>query len=167
LRRAALALKAHDHDEVAREALDRALDWYRARPETEYDDLRFGHAQTLYVAERWAEANQLIDSLHLEFPDSVAMHGYQGTIAARLGNRDEALRVSDELAAIDRPYVWGGPARWRAKIAAILGDREQAVSFLREAYQKGQAFGLWLLHDMDLDSLRDYPPFEEWIRPKG
>ncbi len=168
LRNAAIDLRAHGHNEAASEALDRALGWYATLPDAEYREHRFGHAQTLYVAEQWAEAKDVIDSLRPESPDNVNMHGIQGTIAARLGNMDEALRISDELAAIDRPYVLGNPARWRARIAAILGDRrEQTVLFLRQAYQEGAGFGVWLLHDMDLESLRDYPPFEAWIRPKG
>ena len=133
----------------------------------EQPEHRYSRAQTLYVAERWAEAKLLIDSLRLDSPDNVNMLGYQGTIAARLGNRDEALRINNELVATDRPYVFGRPTQWRARITAILEDREQAMSFLRQAYEKGRGFGVWLRHDMDLESLRDYPPFEAWIRPKG
>jgi len=113
------------------------------------------------------EAAALIDSLRQEFPDSVGVHGQEGVIAARLGDTEKALRISDELDAINRPYLFGNPTGWRARIAAVLGDREQAVSLLRETYERGFPFGTWLLHERDLDSLRNYPPFQEWIRPKG
>jgi tetratricopeptide (TPR) repeat protein len=164
---AATDLRAHGHDAARREALDRALGWYAALPNAERARLRTGRAQALYAAERWDEARVLVDSIRLESPDDEVMHGLQGAIAARLGNTEETMRIDAELAAIDRPYSYGRPELWRAKIAAILGDREQAVSLLREAYEKGQGYGTRYLHDMDLESLRDYPPFEEWIRPKG
>jgi hypothetical protein len=38
---------------------------------------------------------------------------------------------------------------------------------LRQAYQQGRRFWMdmeWLL---EFDPLRSYPPFEEWLRPKG
>ncbi len=28
-------------------------------------------------------------------------------------------------------------------------------------------YGLWLHRDIDFESLRDYPPFQELLRPKG
>jgi tetratricopeptide (TPR) repeat protein len=167
LRGLGLSLRAHGHIEVASEALTRALDWYGTLAESDYRGLRYSHAQTLYAAERWPEAKALIDSLRLESPENFNYLGYQGTLAARLGNRDEALRISQELEAIDRPYVFGNPTRWRARIAALLGERDEAVSLLRRAYEEGAGFGVGLLHDMNFESLRGYPPFERFIEPKG
>jgi tRNA A-37 threonylcarbamoyl transferase component Bud32/tetratricopeptide (TPR) repeat protein/TolB-like protein len=167
LLQAAIDLRAHEHDAAASEALDRALQWYASLPDAEYRERRSGRAGTLYEAERWVEAEALIDSLRREFPDSVNVHGYEGVIAARLGDAEKALRISEELDAVNRPYVFGTPTAWRARIAAVLGHQAQAVQLLTEAYQRGMPFGIWLLHDRDLDSLRGYAPFQEWIRPRG
>jgi hypothetical protein len=59
-----------------------------------------------------------------------------------------------------------GIGRWRARIAAQLGDRDRAVDLLREAYSRGASYGLWLHNDPLLDDLRGYPPFERFIAPK-
>jgi hypothetical protein len=102
-----------------------------------------------------------------ESPGSIALLGNRGVVAARLGDRTAATQFSEELASIDRPYTFGGPTVWRARIAALLGESSQAVSLLRQAYEEGAAFGVWLLHDMDLESLRNFAPFQEFIRSKG
>ncbi|MFB3111583.1 MAG: hypothetical protein ACE10G_06085 [Gemmatimonadales bacterium] len=93
--------------------------------------------------------------------------GVLGVIAARLGEIEEARRIDDRLAAIDRPYVFGGPMLWRARIAASLGERERAVNLLRDAFGRGTNYGIWLHRDPELASLRDHPPFQELLRPKG
>ena len=50
----------------------------------------------------------------------------------------------------------------RAQIAAALGERERAMELLRRSSP------LWEAHvDPLLEPLWDYPPFQEWLRPKG
>ncbi len=44
---------------------------------------------------------------------------------------------------------------------------EQAVVLLRDAFNQGFYIPSFVHGDMDLDSLRDYPPFQELVRPKG
>jgi hypothetical protein len=60
---------------------------------------------------------------------------------------------------------------YRANIAALLGEKELAVRLLREAHTQGINFNLFHYHSepnvMDLEPLYDYPPFQEFIRPKG
>ena len=59
-----------------------------------------------------------------------------------------------------RAWVIGGPA--------ALGDREGAVSALQAAFREGRpwlALGLHL--QRAFESLRDYPPFIELMKPKG
>jgi hypothetical protein len=142
----------------------------------------------LYWAGRWNEARELFAGLLSEVPDSGApWHGvgtasdfdylgFLGVIAAREGHRDDALRFNERLEAIRRPYLFGYPTFWRAKIAALLGERERTVALLREAISQGlmpgdlaQGLGYpMLLHrDIDFESMRDYPPFQELLRPKG
>jgi hypothetical protein len=41
------------------------------------------------------------------------------------------------------------------------------MELLRDAYARGRAFTIFLHRDMDLEPLRDYPPFQEFIAPKG
>ena len=75
--------------------------------------------------------------------------------------------MSEELANVDFSFLNGIHTLWRGRIAALLGDREEAMALLLEAHAQGRPFG-WSWHrDVDLESLRDYPPFQEFLRPKG
>jgi hypothetical protein len=135
------------------------------------DDERRNHqynvGQTLYWSERWEEAKEVFVQLLAEEPDAVDYAGYLGAVNARLGNVAEASRISDELAALERPYLRGANTHHQACIAAVLGDRELAVELLRRGFNEGLGYGIWLHSDIDFESLRDYPPFQELVRPKG
>jgi hypothetical protein len=54
-----------------------------------------------------------------------------------------------------------------ATVYLAAGDREQAMVLLREAFTRGHAFSVGLHRDIDLESLHDYPPFVEFLRPRG
>jgi hypothetical protein len=68
------------------------------------------------------------------------------------------------VAGLDRPGV-RTRSYWRALIAAHLGEREQAVQLLR-VYFNEAGFDPIYVHATAFASLRDYPPFEELMRPK-
>ena len=63
------------------------------------------------------------------------------------------------------PYIWGNHTYWGARIASLLGEKERAVMMLREALSQGRWY-TQLHADMDLEPLRDYPPFQELVKPK-
>jgi hypothetical protein len=77
------------------------------------------------------------------------------------------MRISEELAVIDRRFLFGRPTYWRACIAALLGEKERAVALLKEAFSQGRRYGVSLHRDIDLEPLWDYPPFKDLLRPKG
>jgi hypothetical protein len=52
-------------------------------------------------------------------------------------------------------------------MAVLQGDREAAVKLLRQAFDQGLDGRMFVHIDPDFDSLRDYPPYRELIRPKG
>ena len=60
----------------------------------------------------------------------------------------------------------GGDTYQRARIHALLGDRETAVDLLQSAMLQGIDFA-YVHADLAFDSLRDYAPFVELLRPKG
>jgi hypothetical protein len=92
--------------------------------------------------------------------------GTLGAIAAREGKRAEALRFDGLLKTSPERYMLGGNTYQRARIHALLGDRETAVDLLQSATLQGIDFTS--LHaDLAFDSLRDNPPFQDLIRPKG
>ncbi len=120
----------------------------------------------LYEAERWEEAQDIYEALHKKYPDRIQYLGRLGVIAARRGDKEEALEISSLLENIDRPYIFGSHTYWRARIAAILGERENAVKLFREALAQGETYPH--LHPViDFEPLQDYPPFKELIKPKG
>ena len=129
-------------------------------------------ANALYGLERLDEAESTYQLLRRLDPNSLTPLGRLGIIAAIEERTDEAVAFARELAEIDRPYVGGGPTFWRAKIAAALGDREDAVSLFRQAVAEGLSFwnissGSRFHHDIDLESLRGYAPFDEILKPEG
>ncbi len=186
---AALELRAHGRPDSALRVMQRAIDWYGARlaEDPEQPDNRYGLARSLYWADRWSEARELLARLVAEIPKEGAPWrgigtasdfdylGLLGAVAARQGDRDEALRIAQRLGAIEGPnLLFGHPTLWRAKIAALLGDRDRAVGLLRDAISQGLmpldltqglGYAMWLHSDIDFESLRDYPPFENLMRP--
>jgi tetratricopeptide (TPR) repeat protein len=166
---AARELYAHGHKDASREFADMAIEWAEGRPGAERKtERRQGfYADALYFAGRFDEAGKIYASLAAEHPEDIDYQGYLGTLAARRGDRDEAMRVSGELAAIDRRFLFGSHTYWRACIASLLGEKERAVALLKEAFSQGQAYGTSLHRDVDLEPLWDYPPFKELLRPKG
>lgn len=164
-----LELRAHGHPGEARVVLNRALDWYGTRPpsETAAEDHRSNLARALYSAERWPEAQALFEELAGEFPGNLDYLGHLGALAARRENTEEAARVSEALAGLGETDLSRASGFRRACIAALLGDKDRAVTLLREAQRQG----FWRIHELhreiDLEGLRGHPAFEEFMRPKG
>lgn len=162
-------LREHGAKDLSLTYARRAVQWYRdkaaGRVGGDRELSRLAYA--LYDAEQWEESRGIVDELSRKNPEDIDYLGYLGTLAARLGKRDEALSISARLEAVERPFLFGGPSYWRACIASVLGEREQAVSLLREAFAQGSAYGVSVLSDMDLEPLREYGPFEELIKPKS
>jgi hypothetical protein len=68
---------------------------------------------------------------------------------------------------MSRPFRFGSIPYWQARIAAVLGEHELAVTKLREALDQGMQVSEAFHRDFDLQSLRGYEPLEELLRPKG
>ncbi len=63
----------------------------------------------------------------------------------------------------------GARARWwrPAAIAAQLGEKERAVNLLGQALSHGLLHGPQIDSDYDFAPLRNDPPFQNLIEPKG
>ena len=79
-------------------------------------------------------------------------------IAARRNARAAADSADGVLAARVYPYSFGTPELWRARIAALEGDRPRAVALLRQAIKHGFTFDDRLHLDTDLNGLAGFPP---------
>jgi tetratricopeptide (TPR) repeat protein len=161
---AAQELRAHGFADAATTTLDRAIRRIERRALGDADNYVLGRA--LYLAGRWAEARTLFDSLHRGEPHNVDYLGFLGVSYARLGDRPRATTADSTLALARQPYLRGQNTRWRAQIAALLGDRASAVRLLRLADAEGAVVAIDLHRETDFESLHDYPPFQEFVRPR-
>lgn len=169
LREAALELAAHGHPEAAQEVLGRAVGWHQARRQSEPESERVlaGLGDALYLAGRWEEAEGIFHQLVSGHVDAVDYKGYLACIAARRGDGVRARKIDAELEKTTDPYLYGRHTYWRASIAAILGERERAVALLQRAYSQGYRYDVHLHRDPALQSLQEYAPFKDLLRPKG
>jgi tetratricopeptide (TPR) repeat protein len=178
-------LRVHGHPAAADAALARVLRWYDGRPAAEHESptFRARHAEALYAAGRWEEARRRFERLAGERAgegtpggrggpraaaslDALDGRGYLGVLAARRGDAAAARGADSALAAMRTPFLLGRHTYWRARIAALLGERERAVALLREALQQGRTYVV--VHtEADFAALRDIPAFQELVRPKG
>ena len=105
----------------------------------------------------------------------VSLLGYLGTLAVRLRNQETVDSIASQLEALDRPWLWGHAAYWRAAMAAAGGDSAAATEHMSEAMrlglfalQWGVEYPKWDYHiDPDFESVRDHEPFRNLIQPRG
>jgi len=168
IRIAAIELRAKGHLEEAALLFEEALRWYRNQPFEEQAGLRASIALTHYWADHRDEARQLYLQMHDENPLNRTNIRALGCLAARDGDVDEAHRYLEELGTLQVPArSWGYILNDQAAIAASLGEQEHAMTLLRQAFQAGYTFSPDLHRNIDFDPIRDFPSFQEWIRPKG
>jgi Protein kinase domain len=171
-------LRAHGHEAAAREAVARAIAWYEAQAKQAGREGVVGHDLAIELVQAYFEAGRLDDARRLLEPYLPVLHtapemerymafGTLGTIAARQGNRAEALRIDSTLKASADGYMLGEMTYQRARIHALLGDKEATLDLLRTAFLQGIPDVLALHTDLAFASLRDDPGFQELMRPKG
>jgi tetratricopeptide (TPR) repeat protein len=169
-------LRAHGQPDAAREVVDQLVRWRQARLDQEKPtrDQLLGLADALFLDGQWEEAARIYERFSdcqigqtNSAADSacVGIKWALGEVAARRGNRSEALRISGELSrAPETPF--GNIHAARASIAAHLGERDQALDLLRAALASG--FMAHFAHTEEgFQPLWDDPEFQELIEPIG
>jgi tetratricopeptide (TPR) repeat protein len=153
--------------EESKSMFERAIQWLNNQPQEEAKTRTHRHRllRALYGAELWDEAQDVCRDLHVEYPEDILYLGRLGTLAARKGNNEEAIRYSGQLAQLDQPYLFGNNIYWQARIAAVLGEKEKAITLIKEALAQGRTYSN--LYIMDFESLKDYSPFVELKKPIG
>jgi tetratricopeptide (TPR) repeat protein len=172
----ALELNAHGHP-AAERALRLALDWQRqwARLDTAATAQLY-LLEALYYAGEDEEAAALADAF-VDSPSGIERAlalGVLGAIAARRGDTAAALQYSARLAGLTPLETSTRHTFWRARIAALLGDREEAIRLLRQALAEGlmpirsTSQGLFApIHVApELLPLRGYAPFDRMLQPR-
>jgi len=170
-------LRVHGHRDEAREIFDEVIARFQSRPDRT-KEVRAGLAWALYDAERWDDAQLLIEELAEEDPDNTrylgwfgvknSYLGWLGLLAARRGDRAEAERISEELRSTGGVFNKDNTS-FRARIAALLGEREAAVRLLQQNFDMGPPVDRYVVvhRSIDFECLQDYPEFQEFMRPKG
>jgi tetratricopeptide (TPR) repeat protein len=179
----AIAGEAHVHGspEQAQDVLALVEGWLRspaaterpASPNLERSNvvLALQLGGLLYLQGRWDEAEDIFEVLLEADPALVPARAYLGLIAAKRGNRAEAESILHSLEGEE--FDWEGltihPQLIRAQLAAVLGERERAMEYLARDFGAGSlSEGMLALHrQADFHTLRGYPPFEAYIRPRG
>jgi tetratricopeptide (TPR) repeat protein len=170
-------LRFHGHPQAAQEVAERGLAWWRSSPPEELAEqiersvpvVNWNVAIWLWEAEEYGEARSIYEELVRENPDYLPWLGGLGILAARLGDREEALRIDEELRRRGselRPSQSRGFTAWRVYIAAQLGERDRALALLRDVLDAG----IWAISyhaDWDLQPLWDDPAFQQLMAPKG
>ncbi len=167
-------LRANGHVEASLRVAERAIRWFDARPSAEATDVghRYWYGRALFLAGRIEESQMEFDEIVDEQPDSLSYRAFRAFIAVQRGDTVQAMRDAEWLDVYLTPDVPGAgwrlsPLFWEGVIAAALGERQQAVAYLRESYVQGRLHRWYDRVRVEFDPLRDYPPFQELMRPKG
>jgi tRNA A-37 threonylcarbamoyl transferase component Bud32/tetratricopeptide (TPR) repeat protein len=158
------------YTDAAQSTIDRALDWYQARPPDTKTSAawRLDYAWALYVAARCDDAYNVARPLPEEFPESIDYRGLVGILAACRGDAEEAQETSQWFDGLDVPHLRGWDATYQSLIAAALGDGESATAFWIKAQADGQAYPQpWRRGMIALETIPGYEPLQELMRPKG
>jgi tetratricopeptide (TPR) repeat protein len=166
------ALRVHGYRKESAEYFERAFAELRNRPESEKASViyRSDLVNCLMALDKWDEARDEIEALDKADPDNLSHQFLGALIAAKLGNREEAQRISDELGRVEQPYPLSFIIPfYQGGIAAFLGEKDKAVKFLQKAHAHGLGFGTANMFPFNqaLEPLFDYPPFKEFVKPKG
>ena len=133
-------------------------------------------AATLAELGRLAEARAVADTVLARHVDEITAHGLSGAIAAMSGETARAAADDSALATSRIPYPIGRHTMWRARIAALLGNRDHAIELAELAFAQGHARffdpggGPYDEPDIHADpaflALHDYSPFARLLTPK-
>jgi tetratricopeptide (TPR) repeat protein/TolB-like protein len=160
---AARELRAHGHEAEADAMFAEALDAFASRT-TSSTSYNLGRA--LFYALSWADAAPIFDELVRQQPENLDYLYYHGVTLAKLGDREGALEVARHAAELDRVNVRGRHLLTEARIVAALGDVEDAIRLLQQAFASGGFHGTWSHRDPALDPLRGNAQFESLMRPR-
>lgn len=135
-------LSAHGDPDLGQTYLDRGIAWLEDKllVDPDYRQHRYWLGSALYDSGRWAEAAVLFNALNEAYSDLRTYRLMEALAVARLGDREAAFEILGE-----RPrYRAGTWTADRARIEAILGERDRAVSLLSDALDQGIDSFPWL-----------------------
>jgi tetratricopeptide (TPR) repeat protein len=174
---AARELGAHGKPEAAQYFHEKSHDWFESNIDTEIsepDSLNTypyeQYLETLYYAGEHGKLKRICTRLARVDSSHTTVLMYLGLLAAREGNTELAREYSEKIESLkpepilrhEYAFIWYK----RARIAGACGDREEAMRLMRKAVNQGYRY--WKFHyEIDFEDMRDYPPFQDFLRPLG
>ena len=165
-------LRAHGRDSASRAVLERAVAYYLPSRSAAFAGTRhpFDLARALYQLGRLDEARRIVDRLANDAGPRILtefeLRTLTGYVAAAQRDSVTVHEIDRWLREMTDPYIHGANTEARARLAALLGRREEAVRLLRDANAEGQGFAVGYHAQFEFATLRGFEPFEEWLRPK-
>jgi tetratricopeptide (TPR) repeat protein len=162
-------LLGYGYVDAAQQLLNRRISWLENRPDEEKSlpIHRSRYGWTLLYLGQAAEARIVFDSLVEDDADNLGVRAVRGFFAAMEGDSAQARTDAEWLATLDRPYMLGFNTYWRAAISGALGERDDGLNLLRQAFSEGWYHSWEHAWYAELAPLRDHPEFQELMRPKG
>jgi hypothetical protein len=149
-------LHTHGRADGATMLVESAADWGAMAPER----FRSTARAALYDAKRFDELAPLLDN----GPEGV---GYRSLVAAHDGLLIAAREGMLALRKLSGRERYGSHLAWSARVAARIGQHDDAIQFLRGAFARGMGYSVDLHADPDLAPLATHRAFQELMRPKG
>jgi serine/threonine protein kinase/Flp pilus assembly protein TadD len=122
-------------------------------------------AQIYELQQKYPEATAELEKAHASAPKDVEITYALGQAYARIGKKDEALKISNELSQPGKQN--GYLPKEAAYLYALLGEKEQAIAILQKAAENHYISVAELKMDPRLDELRKDPRVVELLQKIG
>jgi tetratricopeptide (TPR) repeat protein len=161
-------LAFHGDTVAARLAAARAVEWYQSRPayERSTPEERLVAAWSLEMLGAYAPAEQLARQLVAEDSSNVDFRGELAGLAAERHDTALADSLDRWLAAQPVSRVTWTASIYRARVAALRGNSDDAVARTREALDEG-AWPRWFHQEPELVRLRGRPDYAAMLAPRN
>ena len=124
------------------------------------DDRSLG--RSYYLAGQYDKAKAIYESAHKNNPKKPVVTAELGMIYARIGKKEEAMKMIKELELHKDLYDYGSVEYFQGRIYALLGDLDTATHLMATAIEKGKKYEIWVTfnNDPDLAALNDFPAYQ-------
>lgn len=132
---------------------------------------KYDMADALYLTGDYKKTKTYLEKELKKNPANDELLIYLAQAEAVMGNEATALNIFAKYDTIPRMYWRRHEFRYhtdylKARIYALLGKRDQSLNLLQHALDQGQLCHYWDFgRDIFLQTLLDYTPFKDMIRP--
>jgi hypothetical protein len=118
--------------------------------------------RSYYLDRQYEKAKVIYLEEHKKNPKDSVVTAELGMVYAKLGKKEEAINMINELEKNKGLYDLGNTEYFQGRIYALLGDLETATHLLTTAVEKGKKYEIWATfhHDPDLAALKDFPAYQ-------